>query len=137
FGVTLTILALRMHRFLTANVAMSHDLAGKNRELSATTEQLREAHDAKLRFLAQASHDLRQPIHAIGLFIECLKGLRIGREGKEILSNVDRSLDSLSRLCRSLLDLSAIDVGQVRQNPVDTALEDVISDVVRQAQETA
>jgi signal transduction histidine kinase/CheY-like chemotaxis protein len=137
FGVTLTILALRMHGFLAANVAMSRDLARKNQELSATTEQLREAHDAKLRFLAQASHDLRQPIHAIGLFIECLKGLRTGREGKEILSNVDRSLDSLSRLCRSLLDLSAIDVGQVRQNPVDTALEDVIGDVVRQAQETA
>ncbi|MCW5691658.1 MAG: hybrid sensor histidine kinase/response regulator [Pseudolabrys sp.] len=137
FGATLTILALRMHRFLAANVAMAHDLARKNRELSATTEQLREAHDAKLRFLAQASHDLRQPIHAIGLFIECLKGLCTGREGKEILSNVDRSLDSLSRLCRSLLDLSAIDVGQVRPNPVDTALEDVIGDVVRQAQETA
>lgn len=137
FGVTLTILALRMHGFLAANVAMSRDLALKNQELSATTEQLREAHDAKLRFLAQASHDLRQPIHAIGLFIECLKGLRTGREGKEILDNVDRSLDSLSRLCRSLLDLSAIDVGQVRPNPVDTALEDVIGDVVRQAQETA
>lgn len=137
FGATLTILALRMHGFLAENVAMSRDLARKHRELSVTTEQLREAHDAKLRFLAQASHDLRQPIHAIGLFIECLKGLRTGREGKEILSNVDRSLDSLSRLCRSLLDLSAIDVGQVRQNPVDTALEDVIGDVVRQAQETA
>ncbi len=137
FGATLTVLALRMHRFLATNVAMSRDLALKNQELSAITEQLQEAHDAKLRFLAQASHDLRQPIHAIGLFVECLKGLRIGREGKDILTSVDRSLDSLSRLCRSLLDLSAIDVGQVRNNPADIALQDVIGDVVRQAQETA
>lgn len=137
FGVMLSILALRMHGFMATNVAMSRDLEHKNRELSAATRKLQEANDAKLRFLAQASHDLRQPIHAIGLFIECLKGLRIGREGRDILQNIDRSVDSLSRLCRSLLDLSAIDVGQVKPVPVDTPLADVIGDVIRQAQETA
>ncbi len=137
FGFTLTILALRMNRFLADNVAMSRDLARKNQQLSVTTGQLQEAHDARLRFLAQASHDLRQPIHAIGLFIECLKSLRLGREGRDILQNIDRSIDSLSRLCRSLLDLSAIDVGQVKPNPVDTPLAEVIGDVIRQAQEPA
>jgi len=137
FGVMLSLLALRMHSFLATNVAMSRDLEHKNRELSVTTEKLQEANEAKLRFLAQASHDLRQPIHAIGLFIECLKGLRIGSEGRDILKNIDRSIDSLSRLCRSLLDLSAIDVGQVKPSPADTPLAEVIGDVIRQAQEPA
>lgn len=137
YGVTLTILMQRMHGFLCSNVAMSRDLARKNDELSATSSQLKDAHDAKLRFLVQASHDLRQPIHAIGLFVECLRGMRLGAEASDVLGSVDQSVNSLSRLCRSLLDLSAIEAGQVKPVPVDFPLDDILGDVVRQTQESA
>lgn len=137
YGVTLTILMQRMHGFLCSNVAMSRDLTRKNADLLITSTMLKEAHDAKLRFLAQASHDLRQPIHAIGLFVECLRGMRLGVEAADLLANVDQSVSSLTRLCRSLLDLSAIEAGQVRPAPVDFALDDILSDVVRQTQESA
>lgn len=137
YGVTLTILMQRMHGFLSTNVAMARDLTRKNADLLATSTKLKEAHDAKLRFLAQASHDLRQPIHAIGLFVECLRGMRLGAEAADLLANVDQSVGSLTRLCRSLLDLSAIEAGQVRPVPVDFALDDILSAVVRQTQESA
>src|SRR5690606_38687925 len=53
---------------------------------------LRQAHDealradlAKSRFMAQASHDLRQPIHAISLFTSCLKGSRLSNDQTEMV----------------------------------------------------
>lgn len=137
YGVTLTILMHRMFDFLSDNVTISRDLSRKNAKLFTTSAQLKEAHDAKLRFLAQASHDLRQPIHAIGLFVECLRGMRLGTDASEILASVDQSVSSLSRLCRSLLDLSAIEAGQVKPEPVDFALNDILGEVVRQSQESA
>lgn len=137
FGAILTIVARRLESFMGQNVAMASELEQRIDELTLTTAELREAQLEKSRFLAQASHDLRQPIHAIGLFVECLDGMRLGREGRDILRNVNLSLDSLARLCRSLLDLSALDVGKVRPVAAHFAIDDVIAEVVRQAEETA
>jgi len=133
----LTILALRLERFVSQNVELNRKLVERMDDLSRTSHRLDEAHAEKSRFLAQASHDLRQPIHAIGLFIECLKGMRVGREGQEILRNIDFSLETLSRLCRSLLDLSALDVGRVKPVPAPTPVGDILAEVVRQGSEAA
>ena len=137
FGVMLTVLALRMNDFVVQNVTLADELAAKNAVLMRTSAQLKEAHEEKSRFLAQASHDLRQPIHAIGLFVEYLSGMRLGHDGREVLTNIDRSLESLTRLCRSLLDLSALDVGRVKPQFGAVSLGDVTAEVVRQATEAA
>lgn len=137
FGLMLTILAVRLNVFLTQNVELANALIARNEELTRTTAALVEAHEEKSRFLAQASHDLRQPIHAIGLFVEYLGGFKLGREGRSVLDNIDRSLESLTRLCRSLLDLSALDVGKVRPQIASVALGDIIGEVVRQAEGAA
>lgn len=137
FGLMLTALAIRMNDFATQNVELANELVAKNAVLIRTGEKLAEAHEEKSRFLAQASHDLRQPIHAIGLFVEYLGGLQLGREGREVLGNIDRSLESLARLCRSLLDLSALDVGRVKPRIEAVPLGDVIGEVARQASGTA
>lgn len=137
FGVMLTVLAVRMNDFVVQNVALANELSARNASLLRTGAELAEAQEEKSRFLAQASHDLRQPIHAIGLFVEYLHDTRLGRDGHEVLANIDRSLDSLARLCRSLLDLSALDVGRVRPAIAPVALTDVLGEVVRQATEAA
>jgi len=137
FGVMLTVLAIRMNDFLVQNVILADQLAARNEMLQRTSLELAEAQEEKSRFLAQASHDLRQPIHAIGLFVEYLHGLRMGREGREVLDNIDRSLTSLTRLCRSLLDLSALDVGRVKPEFGPVSLGEVMGEVVRQASEAA
>lgn len=137
FGVMLSVLAIRMNDFVVQNVTLADELAAKNAVLTRTSAQLAEAHEEKSRFLAQASHDLRQPIHAIGLFVEYLGGMRLGRDGREVLANIDRSLESLTRLCRSLLDLSALDVGRVKPQLGAVSLGDVTAEVVRQASAAA
>ena len=70
----------------------------------------------KTRFLASASHDLRQPVHALILFSDALAGEVHSSKGKELLSNVDRSVDALNQLLSSLLDISKLDANIVKPN---------------------
>jgi len=71
------------------------------------------ANTAKSRFLAQASHDLRQPVHAIGLFLNSLTQTGLAPEQRGIVDRIDRSLQGVAELFRSLLDISTLDSGAV------------------------
>ncbi|QND54744.1 response regulator (plasmid) [Phyllobacterium sp. 628] len=96
-----------------------------------------EANLAKSRFLAQASHDLRQPIHAISLFIACLRDARLGVEERQMVNNIDRSLQSVSRLFQSLLDISTLDSGKITAHPEDIAIGGILHDIAQQNSEAA
>lgn len=87
---------------------------------------------SKSKFLAQASHDLRQPIHAISLFTACLRDAGLARRELEMVDNIDRSLQGVSRLFKSLLDVSTLDSGRVVPKFENIAIADIIEDVVRQ-----
>ncbi len=90
------------------------------REAALAREQaahaLSAAHQAvheKTRFLAAASHDLRQPIHAIGLFVGALKEeIRDGR-GRYLVDRLERSMAGLDELFNRLLDISRLDAGTI------------------------
>ncbi|WP_428425132.1 hybrid sensor histidine kinase/response regulator [Pararhizobium sp.] len=96
-----------------------------------------EANLAKSRFLAQASHDLRQPIHAISLFTACLYDAGLGSEERQMVENIDRSLQSVSRLFRSLLDISTLDSGRLLVRNESVAIADLLEDLSRQNSEAA
>ena len=96
-----------------------------------------EANLSKSRFLAQASHDLRQPIHAISLFTACLRSAKLGPEELGMVENIDRSLQSVSRLFKSLLDISTLDSGKVEPRFEPVAISDILEDVRRQNAEAA
>ncbi len=73
----------------------------------------RQAVRDKTRFLAAASHDLRQPVHAIGLFVGALKEeIRDGR-GRYLVERLERSMAGLDELFNRLLDISRIDAGTI------------------------
>jgi signal transduction histidine kinase/CheY-like chemotaxis protein len=96
-----------------------------------------EANLAKSRFLAQASHDLRQPIHAISLFTACLRDAGLDREGRQMVENIERSLQSVSSLFRSLLDVSTLDSGKVAPIMEAIPVGKLIEDNVRQNAQAA
>lgn len=96
-----------------------------------------EANLAKSRFLAQASHDLRQPIHAISLYTAWLRDARLGREQRQVVEKIERSLHSVSGLFRSLLDISTLDSGNVMPNRQPVAIGLLIKDIVRQNEQAA
>ena len=75
-----------------------------------------QANIGKTRFLAAASHDLRQPVHAIGLFVTALKLEALEGHPKYLVDRLDRSLIGLDDLFHRLLDLSRLDAGAVESS---------------------
>jgi signal transduction histidine kinase len=80
------------------------------------TRQLEAANLAKSRFLAAASHDLRQPLHALGLFVAQLHGRVRADERKRIVGRIDAALSAMNELFNALLDISKLDAGVLTPN---------------------
>ena len=86
-------------------------------ELRAKKEESEAATLAKSRVLAYASHDLRQPLHALELFVSHLRQLPLNYESARIVSNVDSCAQTLGVLLDGLLDLSRLDSGLIQPAP--------------------
>jgi len=71
------------------------------------------ANIAKSRFLATASHDLRQPVQAGHLLVSILKNSNLDAEQKKIISNLEQVARSLDELLDALLDISRLDAGTI------------------------
>ncbi|WP_323150240.1 ATP-binding response regulator [Pseudomonas oryzihabitans] len=108
--------------------------------LTRIQDSLREtqaANLAKARFLAQASHDLRQPIHSIGLFTACLRDGQLSADQGRLVDNIDRSLLGVEQLFRSLLDIYTLDQKQVSPRRTVVDLDTLFDDLIRQNAEAA
>ncbi|WP_138379792.1 ATP-binding response regulator [Luteithermobacter gelatinilyticus] len=85
--------------------------------------------EAKTRFLATASHDLRQPLHAMGFFVEALVMEATTPKLVALAKKVDNSLEALRDLLTSLLDLSKIEAGILSPTKVHFDLGDIIEEI--------
>jgi signal transduction histidine kinase/CheY-like chemotaxis protein len=125
--------AIHSHRFFVRQVALeehSRYLAERYRQASAAAET---ALAEKNRFLITAAHDLRQPVHAMGLLAEAiaLHGKDMPRlEG--LLTQWRLSMRSVSHLFDALLDLSRIESGAVELRPAPVALAGLFDDLQTQ-----
>ncbi|NWG87886.1 MAG: response regulator [Hydrogenophilaceae bacterium] len=90
---------------------MRQRVAEATAELARQKETAELANRAKSRFLAAASHDLRQPMHAIGLFAAALQPHVTTEEGKAILGKIQSSLVATEGLFSTVLDVSKLDAG--------------------------
>lgn len=80
------------------------------------------ANAAKSRFLAAASHDLRQPVQGLFLYIGALRERLKGHSALPMVDTVERALDAFKGLLDSLLDISRLDAGLVVPKPTGVAL---------------
>jgi len=99
---------------------LEHRVEVVTQALRLRKEQAEEATQAKSRFLASASHDLRQPTHALGMFVARLGQLPMDDQMRHLVDSLDLSVRSLQDLLDGLLDLSRLDAGsiQVRLRPL-------------------
>jgi signal transduction histidine kinase len=81
------------------------------RKVEERTKELEMANLAKSRFLAVASHDLRQPLHALGLFVAQLRGRAPAQERRRVIERIEASLSAMNELFNALLDVSKLDAG--------------------------
>jgi signal transduction histidine kinase len=92
-------------------------LAGEKAQAEAARRDAEVANRAKTQFLAAASHDLRQPLHALGLFAEALRGRSRDDEVLQLVNSINGSVDALEGLFSELLDITRIDSGGVEVRP--------------------
>jgi signal transduction histidine kinase len=90
----------------------------------AARREAETANRAKTQFFAAASHDLRQPLHALGLFAEALRH-RIGADAEvlHLVNSINSSVDALEGLFSELLDITKIDTGGVEARPENFSCE--------------
>ncbi|MET0183704.1 MAG: HAMP domain-containing sensor histidine kinase, partial [Caulobacterales bacterium] len=119
-GVTLWALMRERRSWATKNL----DIREANAKLDRAYKDAERANDAKSRFLAAASHDLRQPLHALSLYINALKRRTQGEENAKILSNMDRATQSMIAMFSRLLDLARIQSGVITPSIEDVSLQE-------------
>ena len=107
----------------------SEHLAGQlqleKAEADAARRQAEAANRAKTQFFAAASHDLRQPLHAMGLFAEALRQRSHDPEVAALVNSINESVDALEGLFGELLDITRIDSGGVEVRPAPVRLREL------------
>jgi signal transduction histidine kinase/CheY-like chemotaxis protein len=117
---------LALNRSERINVDLEQRVAEKSAALAeqlATTQAAKDAAEAadraKSHFLAAASHDLRQPLHALGMFSQALAERTQDSEGRVLVQRIANSVSALETLFSALLDVSKLDAGAVVAHPID------------------
>jgi signal transduction histidine kinase/CheY-like chemotaxis protein len=108
------------------NERLLEALERERQQVLLARDRAEEANRAKSQFLAAASHDLRQPLHALSLFSATLTLRAADSTTGEIASHIDKALASLSTLVDSVLDISKLDAGAVRPELQRVNLKDLI-----------
>lgn len=118
------------HGFNDMAVQLEQDRVILQQRIEQATGALREkkeeaerANRNKSQFLATASHDLRQPLHALGLYVSELRRQLSSTPQQHLVERVEQSVDALATLLNALLDISKLDAGAIipQMQPCDIA----------------
>ncbi|MET7245136.1 HAMP domain-containing sensor histidine kinase, partial [Methylobacterium sp. EM32] len=109
--------------------ALMRSLERSNLDLTAAKEEAERANRSKTRFLAAASHDLLQPLNAARLSISALADMRVGPEARTIVGQVERGLQTIEDLIKTLLDISKLDAGLIQPVVRPVLVADVLESI--------
>lgn len=94
--------------------ALLRELRIREEEIAAALEAAEQANRAKSKFLATASHDLRQPLQALRLFTEALQDVAKEPESQRLAEQIGKSVNALVDMFDDLLDVSRLDAGIIQ-----------------------
>ncbi|MBC7952721.1 MAG: PAS domain S-box protein [Rhodospirillaceae bacterium] len=97
--------------------------------LAHAVEEAERANDSKTRFLAAASHDLRQPLQALSLYLGVLKARLNGRE-EQVMDAVGQCIEALTGLLNDMLDVARLDAGVITPKLTDVPVSRLLERVV-------
>ncbi|RDJ21924.1 HAMP domain-containing protein [Bosea caraganae] len=125
-------------QFNTMTAELEGSYATLERKVAERTQELTEANRAKSQFLAAASHDLRQPLHALNLMVAQLRAEKSPVERERLAHRIEQAVASINGLFDDLLDISRIDSGVVRAEisafPIQAVLDRVEAAFATEAQ---
>lgn len=117
---------------------MTGKIGSQVKQLTLQKEVAESATLAKSRFLAAASHDLRQPMHALNLYLGAFAGYDLPAPARPLLSNMRLCAQTMDEMFCELLDISRLDASVVQVNidvfPIASLLERIGMEFAPQAQ---
>ncbi len=111
------------------NAALIKQLSEQREIAENAREQAEQANIEKSRFLASASHDLRQPLHALNLFIGELSNRNREETIKPVIEKIGASTQALGDLFNALLDMSRLDAGAVQPDMFNFEINSLLADI--------
>ena len=129
FSVSLAYGYHHLSKTLLASLVLRFENIALVKELVVKNEQAEQANIAKSRFLSAASHDLRQPLHALSLFVGELKEHSNSSKNERIIEKIQASLDAMTNLFNALLDISKLDAGIISPNIKDFPVNDILAEI--------
>ena len=123
FGQSRSLASALRQRF--ENLDLAEDLRHQK-------EIAEKANLAKTQFLASASHDLRQPIHALGMFVDALGRRRMDQGTKDLAKQISETVAAMAGQFDSLLDVSQLDAGVVLAKPQTFAIQPLLDRIYRE-----
>ena len=103
-----------------------------DRALKDARREAEHANLAKSRFLATASHDLRQPLQTLGLLTGALRRMVRDADSQDIVAQQDQAIDAMSRLLNALLDISKLESGAIKLERTDFELAGLFDEIRRE-----
>jgi signal transduction histidine kinase/CheY-like chemotaxis protein len=116
---------LQQHRLLTESMRTRYEKEDLAQRLAEQVRLVERASLEKTRFFASASHDLRQPLHSLGLFGAALLSRLKTTPDEPIARNLMHCVDALETSFSSMLDVSKLDAGVVQPNPASMTVADM------------
>ncbi|MGI9334539.1 MAG: PAS domain S-box protein [Gammaproteobacteria bacterium] len=116
--------------------ALFHDVTSRMEALASIRDAKEAAEKAtatKTRFLAAASHDLRQPLQSLELYLSVLSRATDPTQAQSLQAKMQHSLDTMEELLNALLDISKLDSGSVDPDVRDFALQPLLERVIASA----
>lgn len=124
-GIRLAPFDIEGNLFVAAAIRDNTERQQINEALVAAREEADRANRAKSRFLATASHDLRQPIQTIRLLNAAM--LKVAStEMRELLQQQERAIEGMTRMLNALLDISRLESGAIEPLPTRVAISEVL-----------
>jgi two-component system, sensor histidine kinase len=127
----IVMLAWRHNRMATDSLNLRYENLDLLENLERQRDRAEEANIAKSQFLASASHDLRQPVHALGMFVGALRAHDMPVPARRLLGHIESSVSALDGLFSALLDISRLDAGVVQANVSVFALQPLLERICR------
>jgi len=129
FGHQLNDVLTRSLAMRYENVDLIAELRTKSRAADDARAAAERANHAKSQLLAAASHDLRQPLHALGLYAAALAARATDAALRPLVANVQRAVAALESQFEQLLDLSRLEAGVLHPSPARVALAPLLARV--------
>ncbi len=129
YSAVLVVCAIHLESVINESITLRYENNDLIEMLQNAIFETEKANSAKSVFLASASHDLRQPIHALSLFLSSLKNTDLNADQQSLVNNIELASSSTQDMLDSLLDYSKLDAGVVEAYPTHFKLQDLLTNL--------